>query len=148
MLDFPQMCIRLGVALFLGALMGVERELVGKEAGIRTLMLTSSGAAVFSIIALNFPFLMGSAGANNAAAVGMIANIVIAAGFLGAGIIIKTQEHVHGLTSAMMIWTTAGVGVLAGVGMMEFAATVAVAISVILYLLRGFEVARSDTPSK
>ncbi len=140
------MFIRLLVALALGALMGLERELVGKEAGIRTLMLTASGAAVFSIIALNFPFLAGGAAAS-AASVGMIANIVIAAGFLGTGIIIKSQEHVHGLTSAMMIWTTAGVGVLAGIGMAEFAFAVAVTTAILLYLLRGFTVSSSD-PAK
>ena len=49
MLTFEQMLIRLLVALVLGAILGVERELVGKEAGVRTEMLVAGGAAIFSI---------------------------------------------------------------------------------------------------
>lgn len=147
------MFIRFVVALLLGALIGVERELVGKDAGIRTLMLIAAGAAVFSMIALQLPFLLGGSieGAqaitiNNATFLMIIANIVMAAGFLGAGIIIKTQEHVHGLTTAAMIWTTAGVGILAGVGMIPFAIGVTVTIALVLYFLRGFAVSSTEIP--
>ena len=51
------MLFRLAVALILGALLGLERELVGKEAGIRTEMLVASGAAIFAMVGLALPYI-------------------------------------------------------------------------------------------
>ena len=73
----------------------------------------------------------------------IIANIVIGAGFIGAGIIIKTQEHVHGLTTATMVWVTAALGILAGLGATLFAFAASLIITVLLYLLRKFNVSGS-----
>jgi putative Mg2+ transporter-C (MgtC) family protein len=98
MLTFEQMFVRFAIALVLGALLGLERELVGKQAaGIRTTMLVTSGAAIFTMIGLVLPYIV-SAQTNNLADViarnsgylGMIGNIVVGIGFLGAGLIIKT----------------------------------------------------------
>ena len=58
MLTFEQMAARFLIALAVGALIGFERELVGKEAGMRTAMLVSSGAAMFSMIALTLPYVV------------------------------------------------------------------------------------------
>lgn len=117
--------------------MGLERELVRKEAGIRTGMMVSAGAAIFSIVALELPYIVAGNGADpsqivvgNGGYLNIIANIVIGIGFLGAGIIIKTQEHVHGLTTAAVIWATAAIGVLAGLGLFTFA----IATAIILFL--------------
>ncbi len=138
MIDLTQMLARFGVALVLGALMGLEREMVGKEAGIRTSMTVAGGAAIFAIIGLVLPALTAETGGVN---MNVIANIVIGIGFLGAGIIIKTEERVHGLTTAAVIWATAAVGTLAGIGLLEFAAATAIAFAVLLYLLRKLSVA-------
>ncbi len=139
------------IALVLGALLGLERELVGKEAaGIRTTMLVTSGAAIFSMIALVLPYIV-SAQTNNLADViarnsgylGMIGNIVVGIGFLGAGLIIKTNDHPHGVTTAALVWIAAAIGILVGVGLTQFAFAAAVVIAILLYLLRKLNVSQS-----
>jgi len=144
MIEFSQMVIRLIVALILGSLMGFERELAGKQAGIRTSMMVAGGSALFSIAAISMPFVLAmNTGANvadivvsNSGFLAIIANIVIGIGFLGAGIIIKTEEHVHGLTTAAVIWTVAAVGVLSGIGLLRFAIWAAIIFAVALYTMR------------
>jgi putative Mg2+ transporter-C (MgtC) family protein len=153
MLTFEQMLIRFVVALALGALLGLERELVGKEAaGIRTLMLVTSGASIFAMVALTIPYI-------TAATLGVVpdatllnsgfailANIVVGIGFLGAGLIIKTDnqlktnEQPHGVTTAALVWTAAAIGVLVGIGLSEFAVSAAVIIAILLYVLRTLNV--------
>jgi putative Mg2+ transporter-C (MgtC) family protein len=151
MLTFEQMFLRFAIALVLGALLGLERELVGKEsAGIRTTMLVTSGAAIFSMIALVLPYIV-SAQTNNLADViarnsgylGMIGNIVVGIGFLGAGLIIKTNDQPHGVTTAALIWMAAAIGILVGVGLTQFAFAAAVVIAVLLYLLRRLNVSET-----
>ena len=141
------MFFRLVVALVLGALLGLERELVGKEAGVRTEMLVAGGAAIFSMIGLMLPYISAmSSGAvpdmaSQNSAFSVIANIVIGIGFLGAGLIIKTGDRPHGITTAALVWTTAAIGVLVGIGMITFAAVAAILITVLLYLLRKLDIA-------
>ena len=145
MLDITQMTARLIIALALGAVMGVERGLVGKEAGVRTAMLVSGGAALFSIISLSLPHIVSEGNLSEVIAgstfMNVIANIVVGVGFLGAGIILKTQERVHGLTTAAAVWATAAIGVLAGIGMIHLAVVSTVLMAGFLYLLRKFDVA-------
>ena len=143
MLDFSQMIFRLVLALILGAAIGFERYLSGKEAGVRTSMMVSAGAAIFSVIALTLPYLVAPSPeqipeiiARNGGFLAVIANIVVGIGFLGAGIILKTEERVHGLTTAAVIWVTAGIGVLAGLGLAIFATTATIFIAGLLYVLR------------
>ncbi len=141
MLTFEQMVLRLLVALALGAFIGLEREMVGKEAGIRTAMLVSSGAAIFSMISIMMPYVSGVDPAKlvNVLPDRVISNIVVGIGFLGAGIIIKVGEHVRGLTTAAVVWLTAAVGSLVGIGLMEFAVVAALMVSGPLYLLRKID---------
>ncbi len=148
------MVIRLVVAMFLGALIGLERESVGKEVGVRTAMTVSAGAAIFSVLAMAFPYLVADTPENavkmameNGGYIGIIASIVTGVGFLGAGIIIKNEDRVHGLTSAAVIWTTAAIGTLVGVGMAEFATISALLLVVVLYLLRKFDLAGKIRPA-
>jgi putative Mg2+ transporter-C (MgtC) family protein len=151
MLTFEQMFVRFAIALVLGALLGLERELVGKQAaGIRTTMLVTSGATIFTMIGLVLPYIV-SAQTNNLADViarnsgylGMIGNIVIGIGFLGAGLIIKTDNHPHGVTTAALIWMAAAIGILVGVGLTQFAFAAAVVIAILLYLLRKLNVSET-----
>jgi putative Mg2+ transporter-C (MgtC) family protein len=141
MMEFSQMIANLIVALALGALLGLERELVGKEAGLRTGMMVAAGAAMFAMLGMNLPYVVAQTNildfiANNSGFLMVIANIVVGAGFLGAGTIIKNEDHVHGLTTAAVIWTSAALGALAGIGMTKFAAVAALLLASILYLLR------------
>lgn len=142
------MLLRFAIALVLGALLGLERELVGKEsAGIRTTMLVTSGAAIFAMVGLTLPYIVSAQTGNlstviasNSGYLTMIGNIVVGIGFLGAGLIIKTEDRPHGVTTAALIWTAAAIGVLVGVGLYEFAAVAAVTIAILLYLLRTLNV--------
>jgi putative Mg2+ transporter-C (MgtC) family protein len=145
-MEISQMILNLVVALVLGGLMGLEREIVGKEAGVRTGMTVAGGAALFSIVALRLPYLIATSPENlqlilahNGGFLIMIANIVVGIGFLGGGIIIKNEHRVHGLTTAAVIWTTAAIGILAGIGMISFAIISAGIISLALFFLRRFE---------
>lgn len=132
MLTLEQMIWRLAIAVVLGAIIGLERELVRKEAGIKTNMLVVSGAAIFTMIGLNLNFL------------NMLANVVVGVGFLGAGIIFKEEHRVRGLTTAAAVWFGAAIGVLAGLGWLKFAAIVTISLMLILFLLRNFALIRKE----
>ncbi len=138
---------RVVIAMILGAMMGLERELAGKEAGVRTEMLVSGGSALFTLAALSIPSILATNPqtletmlTNNGGFLMIIGNIVVGVGFLGAGMIIKSSEHVHGLTTAALVWTTAAIGILTALGMWEVAVTATVLFSGVLYLLRRLNV--------
>jgi putative Mg2+ transporter-C (MgtC) family protein len=131
------MTVRLLVALVLGALIGLERELIGKDAGIRTAMLVSGGAALFTMISLIMPDILNvDTSQFPVLSDRVISNIVVGIGFLGGGIIFKTSDHVKGLTTAAVVWVTAAIGTLAGLGLARFAFTAALLITGLLYILR------------
>jgi len=143
------MIFRLIIALLLGALLGIERELVGKEAGVRTEMLVAGGAAVFTMAGLALPYLItmdaGSAASvinGNSGFLQVIANIVVGIGFLGAGLIIKTGDRPHGITTAALVWTTAAIGVMIGIGLISFGTAAAAILAGLLYLLRKLDIAK------
>lgn len=143
MLEFWQMFYRVLIALGLGAIIGLEREVVGKEAGIRTSMIVCVGATIFALAGLCLPYIIGTSPENiseilarNSGFLGILANIVVGVGFLGAGIIVKTEEKIHGLTTAAVVWFSAGIGLLVGIGLIKLAVSSTLLISGLLYLLR------------
>ena len=103
--------IRVLIASVLGGLLGYERELKGKAAGLRTHMLVALGAAIFVLV----PQQAGASGTDLSR---VLQGVVAGVGFLGAGAIIigQQKENVSGLTTAASIWTTAAIGVAAGMG--------------------------------
>jgi putative Mg2+ transporter-C (MgtC) family protein len=120
------MVLRLLLAAVLGAIIGFQREIVGKPAGVRTLALISIGAAMFSVISLlSFP------GADPAR---IAAGVVTGIGFLGAGAILHRQDSIEGLTTAATIWVAAGIGLAAGAGLYIIAPAVTVMALIILFL--------------
>jgi putative Mg2+ transporter-C (MgtC) family protein len=139
------MLVRLGVAIFLGLLIGLERESIGKEAGVRTDMLVAAGAAIFSIVGLSLPYIISVGNlseviARNSGFLAVIANIVVGIGFLGAGIIVKEGTHVRSVTTAATVWFVAAIGVLCGIGLMEFAGIAAVLMIVLLLIFRRLNI--------
>ena len=106
-----QLVIRLLVAVLLGAVIGYERELRAKNAGVRTHIMVSLGAAVFMLISqFGFPDTAKFDAARIAA------GVVTGIGFIGGGIIMK-RKHVSGLTTAASLWVTSAVGMGVGSGM-------------------------------
>ncbi|HUI30336.1 MAG TPA: MgtC/SapB family protein [Candidatus Acidoferrales bacterium] len=141
MLTLGEMLIRFGAAILLGLLIGLERESIGKEAGVRTDMLVAAGAAIFSIVGLSLPYIVAVGNlsdvvARNSGFLAVIANVVVGIGFLGAGIIVKRGVHVRGVTTAATVWFVAAVGVLCGVGLLGFAAIATGSVVVLLLILR------------
>lgn len=109
-LPLHQFEYRLGLALALGAVLGIERQLHHKAAGTKTHALVALGAALFVLLAEGIP--------GDAAATGRVAGqIITGIGFLGAGAILRRDTTtVTGLTTAATVWCAGAIGTLAGVG--------------------------------
>lgn len=120
------LAFRLVLASLFGAAVGVEREIHGHPAGMRTHLLVSLGSALFTVLSIHgFP-----PGQNVAVDPTRIsAQIVTGIGFLGAGAILKEGLSIRGLTTAASLWATAAIGLAAGAGQFVLA-TVGVAIVV------------------
>jgi putative Mg2+ transporter-C (MgtC) family protein len=102
-----ELAIRLGAAALVGAAMGLNRDLHGKSTGVRTLGLVGLGSAL-AVLAF------GQASGADASRV--LQGIVTGIGFLGAGVIVRSNDgdHVHGLTTAACVWLTACIGAACG----------------------------------
>ena len=102
-----EMIARLLLAVVLGILVGTEREMVHKPAGLRTHALVSLGACLFTVVSIDY-FDVDPAR--------IAAGIVTGIGFIGAGSIIAEKGHVHGVTTAASLWCVAAIGLAVGVG--------------------------------
>jgi putative Mg2+ transporter-C (MgtC) family protein len=125
-----EVILRFLLAVALGAGIGYQRERAGKAAGLRTHILVSSGAALFTLVSI---YGFGNVGVDISR---VAAGVVIGVGFIGAGVILRGQreEEVAGLTTATTIWITAAVGLAAGAGM-YLIAVIATAVTVgVLFL--------------
>src|SRR3954454_2146756 len=129
-----QFVLRLLVAAILGGMLGYTRELLGKEAGMRTHMLVGMGAAFFMATGHH-------AGMANADLSRVMAGVLTGIGFLGGGVILKlaSEKEIHGLTTAAGIWFTAAVGVGVGMGQMMTAIAGAVLGLAVLTIMRKIE---------
>lgn len=124
--------LRLVLAAFLGAAVGVNRELRGKPAGLRTHALVGLGAALLTLIGLSLttPNDVEGFGAASRVLQGLIAGV----GFIGGGVILRREEskEVHGLSTAASIWIVSAIGVAAGCGLwLTSAATAALALGIL-----------------
>ena len=109
----------LALAFGLSSVIGLERELRQKSAGLRTHTLVGVGAALFTL-AGRYGF--GAAEAGGVDATRIASQVVTGIGFIGAGVIFTRRDGVRGLTTAATIWLTAAVGVAAGAGLWGLAA--------------------------
>jgi putative Mg2+ transporter-C (MgtC) family protein len=125
-----QEVVSLLIAAVLGGVVGLERELRGKPAGLRTNILICVGACVFTIISTS---LSGSDPGRIAA------QIITGIGFLGAGAIIHSGTGIHGLTTAAIIWIVASVGMACGAGFYFLAVASAFLTLIVLLVLPPFE---------
>jgi putative Mg2+ transporter-C (MgtC) family protein len=119
--DWLNITFRLCLALLFGAIIGLERQLQRKPAGLRTHMLVCFGSAVFTLI----PLLTNATESDNDPLSRIIQGIAAGVGFLGAGEILREssqksrRSEVHGLTSAAAIWVSAALGIVAGCGLWQ-----------------------------
>lgn len=132
-MDF-KVFLELLFSIILGGAIGLERQVMGKAAGLRTHILISLGSCIFTILS-TFVSL------NNKIAdpTRIPAMILSGIGFIGAGAIIQARGHIQGLTTAASIWATASVGVACGFGYLSIALLSTLFILFILHGLSFFE---------
>ena len=135
MSPLPEMILRFLLATALGAGIGYQRERAGKRAGVRTHILVSSGAALFTLASI-YGFGGGTADISRVAA-----GVVVGVGFIGAGVIFRGArgDEIAGLTTAATIWMTAAIGLTAGAGMylLSVVATAVIVVVLLLPKIRG-----------
>ncbi|WP_240768698.1 MgtC/SapB family protein [Olivibacter sp. XZL3] len=117
------------ISILCGCIIGLEREYNNKSAGFRTIILICLGSTIFTIVSKY------GAGSDDR----ISANIITGIGFIGAGVIFKDRLSVLGLTTAAVIWTTAGIGMAAGIGYYALALTLTLATIVVLSLFTKIE---------
>ena len=127
--------IRIFAALLIGGLIGMERGMKNRPAGLRTYMLVCVGSC---LIMMTNQYLFQVTGSGDPMRLG--AQVVSGIGFLGAGTIVVTRHNqIRGLTTAAGLWSCAGVGLALGVGFYEAAITASIGIYVILKILQGLD---------
>jgi putative Mg2+ transporter-C (MgtC) family protein len=136
--DVTQVVVRLGLALLLGGILGFEREMAGRDAGLRTHMLVAVGSALFVLVPLQAGFSQENMSR-------VIQGLVSGIGFLGAGAIIKlsAEREVRGLTTAASLWVSAAVGMAAGLGR---EATAILSVAIALVILAGVRMRKKPKP--
>ncbi len=130
--------IRIIFAIILGSIIGLERELTNKSAGLRTQIMVCLGACIFTILSIH-----GFATAVTLYPLGdpsrVAAQIITGIGFIGAGTVLRQGLTVTGLTTASTLWIVAAIGMACGCGKISIAVVSTVLSVAILVLIRIFE---------
>ena len=132
-----ELILKLVVAMGLGMLIGAERLLVHKEAGMKTHALVAMGAAVFVLVSEALAQKYGGSGGFDPGRI--VSNIIVGIGFLSAGSIIFRDSRLLGLTTAGGLWVTAGIGMASGFGLFSLAVIATVLVFFILIAVNIFE---------
>jgi putative Mg2+ transporter-C (MgtC) family protein len=132
--------IRLVVGALLGGLIGLEREVAQKPAGLRTNMLVCLGATLFMVTSLLLGNLVTATTGDVYDPSRIASTIVQGIGFLGGGVIFATRGQVKGVTTAAGIWVAAGVGMATGAGFFQVAVAGTVIALITLRVLTRLEV--------
>lgn len=123
--------IKLGLSIFVGGIVGAEREFRDKAAGFRTLILITVGSTLFTIFSMTMD--------PEASRTRIAANIVTGIGFLGAGAIVREHGRIGGLTTAATIWLSAALGMGIGAGELTFVLICTLVILLILLVFPRLE---------
>jgi putative Mg2+ transporter-C (MgtC) family protein len=136
--------LRLLLAAFCGGLVGLEREIHGRQAGFRTHLLVGLGSALVMVVSVSMALQEwpspGKPGVQVSIDPGRIAYGVMAGiGFLGAGTIIHNKGSIRGLTTAAALWSVAAIGMAAGAGLYFVTLAAAMLTVTVLWVLHGLE---------
>jgi putative Mg2+ transporter-C (MgtC) family protein len=129
MADMLRLLAQLGLAVLLGGAIGLERELAGKPAGLRTNILICVGAMLFTLMSVELAF----EGPGHGDPTRVAAQIATGVGFIGAGTILHARGAVTGLTSAATIWVVAAIGMAVGAGAYVQGLGTTLIVMVVLY---------------
>lgn len=135
-LIFTPSSVQLVTAAFLGMMIGLEREVAGKDPSIRTFSLIATGSCLFALLSLE-TFQEYNVGDPSRIA----AQIIPGIGFLGAGTIFRSKFGVSGFTTAALMWVTAGIGMSVGLGRLDMATSatfIALFLTLSLRLVHNF----------
>ncbi len=125
------------LAVALGAIVGIQREIAHRPAGLRTHMLVCLGSCLFTIVSVSFSLDPAR----------IAAGIVAGIGFIGAGTIWAEKDKVKGITTAASLWATAAIGLTIGIGDYPMAIVVTLLVFLVLiskYVLERFRTVKSD----
>lgn len=136
MIETSDIIIRLGLIAIIAGLVGIEREHLGKAAGLRTNILVGIGSALIMILALKLQETIPGTSIDPGRIAGQV---VTGIGFLGAGAIIRDRGGVHGLTTAASIWVVSAIGLAVGMGFYVAALVTAFITLVTLFILGKLE---------
>ncbi len=140
---------KVGIALLVGTIIGIEREYRGKLAGIKTNALICAASALFTALSLMMSDYGSTSPSSTADVTRIVAQIVSGIGFIGAGAIFKSSSKVQGLTTAAVIWTVSALGILVGYGI--FLSTIIITfgligfLSIVAYIEKRFVKNRSQS---
>lgn len=136
MISTFEIVIRLILSAILGGLIGTEREVNNRPAGLRTHILVTLGSTLIMLVSMDgFSHLANGSGDPSRLA----AQVVSGIGFLGAGTIMRTGNNIKGLTTAASLWVSAGIGLAIGTGYYLGAIVTATIVLITLMSLGGFE---------
>ncbi len=142
-IGMDEVIIKLVLAVVLGAVMGLERSLAGKTAGMRTYTLVSMGSALFVIISELVMAKYAAIGVHDIDPLRVASQVVMGIGFLGAGLIIFQDQKLRGLTTAAGLWVNCGLGMAIGFGFyllaLEVAALTLFTFTILWYFERYLE---------
>ncbi len=119
------------VSLLAGVILGYERELKDKSAGLKTITIICLGSTLFTILSYKF--------SGDGDPTRIASYVVSGIGFLGAGVIFKEGFNVHGLTTAVTIWCSAAIGCFAGAGYIKEAITASLIVVLVNVLLKPLD---------
>lgn len=141
MITHWEMLLRISVAAFLGGVIGAERDIHRRQAGLRTHLIVSMASATFMVVSAHFAFFQNYTPGNLVAVdpSRIAASVVAGVGFLGGGSILRTGATVQGLTTAAGLWLVAAIGLCAGSGMYVESVYVTILGLLALTLLRVLE---------
>lgn len=129
--------IRLILAVVLGGLIGLEREIQRREAGLRTHILVCLGSALIMLTSMYIFDIYKNVGTLDPSRIA--AGVVTGIGFIGAGAIIRHKEAVKGLTTAASIWVVSAIGLTVGCGFLYAALVTTLLTLIVLFILRRME---------
>lgn len=140
--DFIDAFIRLGLASLCGLLIGINRDVKAKTAGMRTLALVALGAGLVTMVAATHPEFSGHPDAESRVLQGVIQGVLAGIGFIGAGAILRHGRHdevVHGVTTAATVWTAAALGIACGLARWPLVVVALFFVFVILIIAKPIE---------